>query len=330
MTLTEAVTVRGFDPERDFSAAAQLIVDCHSHDHIDWLPTTEVLRHEFTHGTNFRPAHDARVAERDGRLVALVTVEWRRRGQKIVHRVELWVHPDARRQGIGNELLAWAERHEAERVREGVGGPVDLPHEIGGGGDQEVAGHAELAAKHGYRVVRYFMEMRRPLEAPIPHALLPAGLEVRPVRPEDHRRIWEADTEAFRDHWESGERSEADFEWWFSRPSLDTGLWQVAWEGAEVAGSVLTFVDADENERLGVRRAWLDHISVRRPWRQRGLAAALIASTLELLRDRGLEEAALGVDAENPTGAVRLYERMGFLRWRTGMAYRKDLPLDLR
>ena len=93
---------------------------------------------------------------------------------------------------------------------------------------------------------------------------------------------------------------------------------------------MLTFVDADENSRLGVRRAWLDHISVRRPWRQRGLAASLIGSTLRLLRERGLDEATLGVDAENPTGAVRLYERMGFVPWRTAMAYRKDLPLDPR
>ena len=330
MTLSQVVTFRAFDPERDYRAAAELIVDAHTHDHVDWLPTTDVLRHEFEHATNFRPAIDARVAERDGRLAGLVTAEWRRRGDKVVHRVELWVRPDDRRHGIGNELLAWAEQHEAERVEAGDGGPTDLPHEIGGGGDDDVAGHVELAAKRGYRVVRYFMEMRRSVHGPIPEAPLPAGLEVRAVRPEDHRRIWEADAEAFRDHWESSERSESDFEWWFTRPTLDTSLWQVAWEGEEVAGSILTFVDVAENERLGVRRAWLDHISVRRPWRQRGLAASLIASTLRLLRERGLEEAALGVDAENPTGAVRLYERMGFARWRTGMAYRKDLPLRPR
>jgi mycothiol synthase len=240
--------------------------------------------------------------------------------------MEISVRPEARRRGIGTDLVAWAEDHSAVRVRDGDGGDPTLPHEIGGWGDSEVAGHAELAAKRGYRVVRYGMEMRRPVTTPIPEAPLPAGLEVRPVRPEHHRRIWEADTEAFRDHFEAAERGEADFEWWFSRPELDTALWQVAWDGDEVAGSILTTVYPEENELLGIKRAWLDHISVRRPWRRRGVAGSLIASTLGLLRERGLEEAALGVDAENPTGAVRLYERMGFARAKTGISYRKELP----
>jgi mycothiol synthase len=202
---------------------------------------------------------------------------------------------------------------------------------VGGGwGDSIVAGHAELAAGHGYRVVRYGFEMRRPVDAPIPDAPLPAGLEVRPVRPADHRRIWDADTEAFQDSWERGQRFEEDYVRWFTAPWLDTTLWQVAWDGDAVAGSVLTAIHEEENERLGLRIAWLDHVSVGRPWRRHGLAAALIASTLRILHDRGIEVAALGVDAENPSGALALYERLGFGRHRTGIAYRKDLALDDR
>jgi ribosomal protein S18 acetylase RimI-like enzyme len=87
----------------------------------------------------------------------------------------------------------------------------------------------------------------------------------------------------------------------------------------------MSFVFRDENERLGVRRGWLEHVSVRRPWRRRGLAAALIADSLRGLRERALDEAALGVDAENPTGALRLYESLGFYRYRTGISYRKAL-----
>jgi mycothiol synthase len=320
------VSYRAFDPARDYPAATQLVVESHTHDHVDWLPTVAVLRHEFEHSTNFRPAVDARVAERDGSLVGLVTAEWRPRDAKIVHHVELWVHPTARRQGIGTDLLDWAERHEADRVRAGEGGPPDLPHEIGGGADADVVGHAQVAGKRGYRVVRFFMEMRRTLDLPIAAAPLPAGLEIRPVREADHRAIWDADVEAFRDHWEASERSELDFVGWFSRPHMDTSLWQVAWAGDEVAGSVIPFVDPDENQRLGIRRGWLEHISVRRPWRQRGVATALIAAALHVLREQGLEEAALGVDAENPSGAVRVYERQGFRRFKTGVAYRKDLP----
>jgi ribosomal protein S18 acetylase RimI-like enzyme len=189
-----------------------------------------------------------------------------------------------------------------------------------------VPGHAELAASRGYRVTRYGFEMRRCVDAPIPDVVLPPGLEVRPVRPEQLRAIWEADVEAFRDHFEAAVRTEADYEHLITGPMLDTSLWQVAWDGDEVAGSVMTSINVEENEKLGLKIAWLDHISVRRPWRKRGVASALIASTLHILQERGMQIAALGVDAENPTGALRVYEAMGFARHKTGISYRK--PLD--
>jgi ribosomal protein S18 acetylase RimI-like enzyme len=87
----------------------------------------------------------------------------------------------------------------------------------------------------------------------------------------------------------------------------------------------MNFVWPEENEELGVARGWLEHISVRRPWRKRGLAGALIADSLQALKARGLTEGALGVDAENPSGALRLYESLGFRRHQTGIAFRKDL-----
>jgi ribosomal protein S18 acetylase RimI-like enzyme len=148
---------------------------------------------------------------------------------------------------------------------------------------------------------------------------------VRPVRPEDHRRIWDADTEAFRDHRDPALRTESDFERWFTQPGLDTTLWEVAWEGDEVAGSSLNSIFPRENERLGIKRGWLDHVSVRRPWRRRGVASALIARSMRRFRDLGLEEAILGADAENLTGAVRVYEALGFRRVRTAASYRKPI-----
>ena len=319
------VTIRAFDPAADFPAAAELISAAHRHDDIGWLPRPLELAHEWSPTPGFRPAVDAVIAERDGVAVGLVTVDWRLRGTKVVHDIELWVRPEDRRKGLGTALLAWAEARALDSIGLGEGGPPDVRHEVGGWGDSEVAGHAELAAAHGYRVVRYGFEMRRPVAEPIADVPLPPGLEIRPVRPADHRRIWDADAEAFEDHWERGKRVEEDYVRWFTAPWLDTSLWQVAWDGEEVAGSVLTAIHPEENERLGLRIAWLDHVSVRRPWRRRGLAAALIASTLRILRDRDIEVAGLGVDAENPTGALALYERLGFRRHKTGIAYRKDL-----
>jgi mycothiol synthase len=322
------ITVRGFDPAADFPAVAELIATAHRNDGIDWAPNAEELGHEWGPTPGFRPASDVHLVERDGVALGVVAVDWRLRETKVVHDIGIWVRPEARRQGVGSLLLAWAEDRARRSIELGEGGPPEVAHEVGGWGDSEVAGHAQLAAAHGYRVVRYGFEMRRRLDAPVPDAPLPDGLEIRPVGPEDHRRIWDADVEAFADHWERGKRVEEDFVGWFTAPWLDTSLWQVAWDGEEVAGSVLTAIHAEENERLGLRIAWLDHVSVRRPWRRRGVAAALIASTLQILQERGMEVAALGVDAENPTGALALYEGLGFRRHKTGIAYRKDLVLD--
>jgi ribosomal protein S18 acetylase RimI-like enzyme len=78
-----------------------------------------------------------------------------------------------------------------------------------------------------------------------------------------------------------------------------------------------------ENEALGVRRGWLHRVSVRRPWRRRGLASALIVSALAGLLDAGMTDAMLGVDTENPSGALHLYESLGFVVHEHATTYRK-------
>jgi ribosomal protein S18 acetylase RimI-like enzyme len=105
----------------------------------------------------------------------------------------------------------------------------------------------------------------------------------------------------------------------------DTSLWRVAWDGDEIAGQVRSFISAEENERFGRKRGYTEHITVRRPWRRRGLARALIAASFPLLRARGMTEAALGVDTENVSGALRVYEGCGFRPIARSTTYRKSL-----
>ena len=154
---------------------------------------------------------------------------------------------------------------------------------------------------------------------------LPAGLELRPVATSDMRQIFDAEAEAFKDHWGQREWSDQIFAERMADPDLDTSLWRVAWDGDEVAGVVSTFVFDEENAILGLSRGWLAHVSTRRPWRRRGLAAALILSACAGLRERGIAEAALGVDSANPTGALGLYEGLGFVVARRATTYRRAL-----
>ncbi|HET7029416.1 MAG TPA: GNAT family N-acetyltransferase [Candidatus Limnocylindrales bacterium] len=319
------LVARPFDPGRDYPALAELMGIANQADGVEFILGAEALRVDFEHLAEFDPRRDVLLVEIDGALVAAAQTNVRTRDGMAVHHVDGWVRPDVRRQGIGRALLHWTERRSAEvaRVDGRTGARVTTSWP-----DADQAGAIALYEGEGYEIIRYGFTMVRDLADPIPDAPLPAGLEVRPVVAADHRRIWDADVEAFQDHWGRSEPLESDYERWFAIPENDPGTWQVAWDRGEVAGSVMPFVYPDENRTLGLSRGWLEHISVRRPWRRRGLASALIVRALRDFRERGLAEAALGVDAENPTGAVALYEALGFHRTRTGIAYRKPLVVD--
>ena len=181
----------------------------------------------------------------------------------------------------------------------------------------------------GYEPIRWFYFMIRPTLDDLPDAPLPAGLEIRDVRPEEMEAIFAAETEAMRDHWGFTEPSERERDEFFNDPvQSDTSLWRVAWDGDQVAGMVRSYIHPEQNARLGLRRGWVEFISVRRPWRRRGLARALIAASFPLLRARGMTEGALGVDAQNPTGAVGVYERCGFVVANKGTEVSRTLASD--
>ena len=252
-------------------------------------------------------ARDLFLAELDGRLVAYVRAAWYDEPRARVYQPITFLDPAVATRPIYDALLDVAERRLAEIAEGHPPGP-----KVARMTAFEAPFVAALEAR-GYRPVRHFYTMVRPTLDDLPDADLPAGLEIREVRPEHMEAIFQAQTEALRDHWgfaEPGERERQEF---FNDPvRSDTSLWRVAWDGDQVAGMVRSFIHPEQNARLGVQRGWVEHISVRRPWRRRGLARALIAASFPLLRERGMTEGALGVDTQNESGALRVYERCGF------------------
>ena len=124
----------------------------------------------------------------------------------------------------------------------------------------------------------------------------------------------EARNDAFRDHWGS---QSADEEQWhsFATSSLvrrDLSVLAIDAAG-DVAGFVLTSVNPDDWPGQGFSSGYIDLVGVRRSWRGKGVAPSLLSSALELIRDAGLDKAVLDVDAENPSGALGLYEGVGFV-----------------
>lgn len=308
--------------DADYEPLSALIRACHEHDGVPWLPTADNLRLDMRHD-RVDPTRDAVVVRSDGEMVALMVVQ--REVRDGVPTYDLWgkVTPHLRRRGVGRWLLDWSLLRARERASiEDPTGTVLL----GGHVDERETGARILYETLGFVPVRQFFLMRRQGLDDVPELPMPDGLELRPVSPDQHRTIYDAENEAFRDHWGHHEHGEEGFRQTYGQAETNTDLWAVAWDGDQVAGVVQTWIWPAENERLGVRRGWLERISVRRPWRRRGLGRAITAAAMHKLRAAGMDEAMLGVDAENPTGALRLYEDLGFTVFRRSTAYRR--PLD--
>jgi ribosomal protein S18 acetylase RimI-like enzyme len=167
--------------------------------------------------------------------------------------------------------------------------------------------------------------MVRDLREPFPEAPMPPGLEVRPVKTEQLRHIFEASNEAFRDHWGSRDESEEEYKSQLESPEFHPELWKVAWDGDQMAGVVHNFVVEKENEEYHRKRGYTEGICVRRPWRKRGLARALIVQSMKMFRSMGTTETALSTDSQNISGAFRLYESVGYRKVKQQINFRKPI-----
>jgi len=254
--------------------------------------------------------------DQDGRMAAYGLV----RGAVVVHGVhrvhaEGCVHPAHRRSGLGREVLGRTARRAAQLRR------PDLPGELLVYTYDGNAGAAALLSSAGLRPVRYWYDMHRDLDGPLPEVLVPEGLRLVGYEPELDEALRLARNDAFADHWGSVQRDQPSWRHWFTgcrafRPALSFAMLA----GDEVAGLLLcNSYDADD-AASGVRQAWAATIGTRSPWRRRGVATALLARALAAYTAAGYQRAALSVDTGNPTGALGVYQRCGFsvnTRWTT-------------
>jgi mycothiol synthase len=318
------LTLRSFRGEADYEVMHRIVMDSKSEDQSEWTTSVEDIARNYRHLVNCDPYQDMFFAEMHGRAVGYSRVWWQqelkgtRLYQHFVHLLPQW-----RGKGIRRVLLLRNER----RLREIAGGqPADGPCMFEAWASDTEPHWESLLLEAGYEEVRHSFEMVRPDLEDIPDLPLPEGLEVRPVQDEQIDTIWDAAREAFRDHWGETEWQQEWLDEWREAPTFMPHLWQVAWDGDEVAGMVQNFINKAENKEYGRKRGYTEGICVRRPWRRRGLARALIARSFKVVKELGMTEAALGVDALNPNGALQLYRSMGFEVIKRHTTYRK--PLD--
>ena len=209
-----------------------------------------------------------------------------------------YVHPEFKGLGIGTSLLRAVEVRAREDMK--LAEP-DLRVFIRSTIDnKDEQGHS-LHQTEGYFSIRHHWRMEIKLQEPPPAVTWHEGIELRPFVKDEHAMVvWQAQNEAFLDHWGSHETTFEEFAHnRFDAAKFDPTLWVVAWDGNEVAGfSINRF-------RMGI--GWIGTLGVRRPWRKKGLGLALLQYSFGEFYKRGTTTIGLGVDASNPTGATRLY-----------------------
>lgn len=322
--MKDDITIRTLSRE-DFADVAALLEAADAVDNQDRLATVEDLERDWG-WPGYHGDRDTFVALDGDRLIGYCEQFLRKPDGTGESTFYTWgaVHPDYRRRGIGRTLLEASLVRANERLAETPDGPV---HFHTSGSDAE-PGRAALFAELGLRPVRTYGNLFRPLDGDLPAIDLPAGYRLRPMDPErDVEAVWTVDITAFRDHWGFVGFGLDEFRKSIGRPSFRAELYILAEEevSGRPVGIALNGIDPDWIEHCGRQEGWVYTLAVLREHRHRGLGRALLVHSMHLLRREGMEYVTLGADSENLTGAVRLYERLGFRVRKTQIAFRRTL-----
>jgi len=277
------------------------------------LGDTEAL---YRNLTNCDLDRDLFVAAIGGTIVGYARCWWadRSEGGRGFAAVD-FVDPAHALRGLEEALSDLAERRQLALARAMAGELAGRPAFLvryARGTDSPAIARLETA---GFTLARRWAEMIRPDFEAIPDIPVPDGFELRRGDTADPmllRRVFDLGAEVFSDHYGESVPTEADFRAFAESPQTDPALFCLAFDLAtgEMAGHILNYLGLPEPD--GSVTGWTESIAVRAPYRRRGLASAMLAASLRIVRDAGATRAALGVDQSNPNEALTLYERLGF------------------
>ncbi len=251
----------------------------------------------------------------EGKVIAFASVDHRQHARIFVGGD---VHPDYRGRGIGTYLLQLNTERAHQHI---VEAPADARVSMLSWLDERNSAARHLLEKHDYKQIRSFWRMKIELQSAPPTPQWAEGITVRTLAddPGLFRAVFEADEDAFKDHWGHTPTNFEEWEHWTrKREHYDPSLWFLAMAGNEIAAVSL----CEDEKELG---GWVQSLGVRRQWRRKGIGEALLYQSFGEFYKRGIHEVYLGVDASSLTGATRLYERVGMHIDRRSDTYEKEI-----
>ncbi len=251
----------------------------------------------------------------------------------VVYEMAGAVHPDYRQQGLGTELVKWAENRVQQSLAKAPEGTAVFIQNSTFDSNQP---GRDLLEIHNYKIVRDFVYLQIHMDSKPPEPVWPDGIEARPLQTSDWAKVGPALHEAFMDHWgiveyEADEKDaaepdkpnprETDPEAFDNAYFNSPGLCFVAWDGDEVAGSCLCNATTIEYPQAG----YLGSLSIRRPWRRLGLGRALTLQALNAFYTQGTTHVLTDTDGDGFTKAYRVYQKAGMEIFRRELVYEKTI-----
>lgn len=295
----------------DVPALYEMLLTIEHADERDLVSTLEDLQREFDDPWSNAEVDSLAAFTLDGQLVGYARTFQNPDPEK---EVRCWlmveVHQAYRASGLEEALSDWAEERGRQRLLLTSGEAARVLR--CGIQDTQTERQAQWE-RRGFNAVRHFYRMQRDLSEPIPAVQLPSDLALCVYTHDMNDAVHAAFNEAFRDHWSFDPITAEDWQMFvMGRTSFRPDLSYVVMDGAEVVGFSINGISPEENARHGRSEGWIEELAVRRPWRKRGVATALLCASMHAFKAEGLQHAMLGVDSQNLSGALRVYERVGF------------------
>jgi mycothiol synthase len=308
--------------ESDLEAIAHLINTCEKVDRLEEGTSISELQRELN-APSLDQARDIRLWEDvEGKLIGFAKLSMAGCGEMIDGWLWFCVHPIARSGNIEPDAIDWAEKRMREVEKE-RGAGVKLRSWV----RAENADRIAVLANCGFKVDRHFCRLARSISQPIPEPQFPKGFTLSQFRGAQDAEAWvEMFNQSFIDHWNHHDLTVEQFKYDLAKPSYREDLDLIA---VAVDGTFAAFchceISVQECDRTGRNEGWIMSLGTRRGFRNLGLGRAMLLAGLHRLKAVGIETAIIGVDADNQSGAMRLYESVGFHNIRNTIAYLKEL-----